>query len=589
MDWQISFVFAVTLAALVGFALERLPIAQIALAIPVILLIAGILEPREALSGFSHASTVTVAAMLALSLGLVKTGAMARVGAWATNLRLRSPAARLAVLCAVVAVLSPFLNNTAVVVVFLPIFIEAAKQSGQPASRFLMPLSFAAMLGGTITLIGTSTNLIVHGMAEGRGLTELSMFSITPIGLLYSAVGFLYLFTLGWWLIPKRPTESDMAKKFGVRSFLTELEVPPENALVGRKLGDLSWQRDYDVTVLAVQRHGVRLTSFLARRRILENDILVVQGDAQSFLKLSKAHDLLAPRIPVRDGPRDSELPLVEVLVGPDSILDGNTLRRARLREHFGVTVVAVQHHRRVQHKRLPNLRLHVGDILLIEGEPAALEELLQEPGIIPLGSVDPPARNRPKMSVAVAIMVGVVVVASLGITSILNAALVGVLLMLFTRCLDLQEIFNELEWNVVFLLAGLIPLGTAMESTGAAHWLGEVVSGMLEPLGPRAVIGGFYLLTFLLTAVMSNNATAIILTPVAIDSAQALSINPYALLVAVMFGASASFITPMGYQTNTLIYGPGGYRFMDFVKVGLPLNVLLLAVAMYGIPLFFN
>ncbi len=583
------FVFAVALAALVAFVLERFPIAQIALTIPVVLLVAGILEPAEALAGFAHGSTVTVAAMLALSLGLVKTGAMARLGAWARNLSLGGTTARLAVLCALVAVLSPFLNNTAVVVVFLPVFLAAARQADQPPSRFLMPLSFAAMLGGTITLIGTSTNLIVHGMAESRGFTELSMFSIAPLGLIYCAVGFVYLFTVGAWLLPKRAPETDISEKFDVRSFVTELQVPDADDIVGVTIEDLKWEHEYDVSVLGIRRHGVLLTSFLVHRRVEADDVLIVQGNSQSLVALSNVYGLQPPHVRRVGDADDGDLRLVEVLVGPDSPLKGKTLDRTRMRERFSVTVLAVQHHRHVVHTRLHKARLRAGDILLVEGEVSALEELAEEPGFIPLGEVSTPITDRPGVRVAVGTMVGVIGLASFGVTSILNAALVGVLVMLFTRCIDLQELFNELEWNVVFLLAGLIPLGTAMEITGAAEWLGEAASSMLEPLGPRAVIGGFYLLTFLLTAVMSNNATAIILTPVALDTAANLSINPYALLVAVMFGASASFLTPMGYQTNTLIYGPGGYRFVDYVRVGLPLNLLLLVLATLGIPFFFG
>lgn len=593
-------VFAVIAIALALFMTERFPVEQVALAIPVVLLVAGILTPEEAVSGFSNVATVTVAAMLVLSLGLVKTGAVEVVGRWAQNAPLGGPVRRLFILCVVVAAISPFLNNTPIVVIFIPVFLAIADRAGEPASRYLIPLSYAAILGGTITLIGTSTNLIVYGMARNRGLEELSMFSIAPLGLIYLAVGLAYLFTVGRALLPRRDRAADLESRYDVRSFVSELEVTPDSAAAGRPLEDLRWPARFGVSVLAVGRRGRTTWTPRASRRLRPGDLLWVQGGSSDILELAEEEGLVTPveRVeekgeaeaeaadePIQEdqkGPR-----IAEVLVGPGSAIAGRTLKEIRFFQRYGASVLAIQHLGLIKRGRVAEVRVEPGDILLVHGRAGALDALADEPDLVPLGARSVPFRARPRSLVAMAILGGVVVFAGLEIVPILYAALVGVVLMLFTRCVNLEEIYGELDWMIIFLLAGVIPLGIAMDQTGAAGWMGGRIAGTFGPYGPVAMIAAFYLVTSLLTETMSNNAAAVVLTPIAIETAAEVGMNPYALLVAVMFGASASFMTPVGYQTNTLVYGPGGYRFADFLKVGGPLNVLLLLTAMALIPVF--
>jgi len=582
VTFEIALVFALALAALVAFAVERFPIDQVAVSIPVILLLTGVIDAGTALSGLSSPATVTVGAMLALSLGLLKTGAVDAIGHWALSARLGGIQTRILVLCLVVAGVSPFLNNTAVVVVFLPVFLALARSTETSPSRILIPLSFSAILGGTVTVLGTSTNLIVYEMAITRGLDELGIFSIAPLGLAYLAVGLVYLFTIGRRLLPDR----GRAPRFDVRSFMTELEVTPESPCIDSRLGELGWGDRLGVSVLGIERGARSISAPGARTRLRAGDVLLVMGETDTLLKLAADVNLSTPA----DGDLEherSERPILEALITPASPLVGRTLAEARFRQRHDAAVLAIEHHGVPLDRRLRNARLEAGDILLVLGSEEALEAFAREPGIIRLGVVESPVTARPRALVASAIMTAVVLSAGVGLVSILVAALVGVVAMLFTGCLRPYEVYDELDWSVIFLLAGLIPLGVALEQTGGAALIADGVARLLGGLGPGVAIFVFYLITSILTEIMSNNATAVVLTPVALITASTLDMNPYALLVAVMFGASASFMTPVGYQTNTLVYGPGKYRFADFARVGAPLNLLLALTAGLLIPLF--
>lgn len=589
MTWEIAFVYTVIAVALVLFVSERYSIDQVALAIPVVLLLAGIISPAQAVSGFSNTATITVAAMLILGLGLVKTGVIAAVARWALTAPLGRPRMRLAILCMVVAGTSPFLNNTAVVVVFLPVFISLAYQEGVAPSRYLMPLSFAAILGGTVTLVGTSTNLVVYGIAQNHGLTGLKMFSIAPLGLVYLTAGMLYLFTVGRWLIPRRMGAADLSGKYQVRQFLAELAVQSGSVAIGKSLGELKWRERYGVSILGLGRGDRSVWAPGPERRVVEGDILYAQGTPQQLLTLSRSERLDPPARRAKSAIDfiSENARLMEVMIGPHCTLAGHTLGEARFQQRYSATVLAIQRHGVTIRDKLERLRLGFGDLLLVHGPVSALDALADEPGFVPLRVVGVPVRDRPRALVSLAILIGVVASASTGLLDIMPAALVGVTLMLFTRCVRLDEIYTELDWMVVFLLAGLLPLGVAMETTGAAEWLVSTIAESLGQVTPAVAIAGIYTITALLTGMMSNAATAVVVAPIALFMSSQLGLNPYALLVTVMFGASASFMTPMGYQTNVLIYGPGGYRFTDFLRVGTPLTIILGLLTTLLVPVF--
>lgn len=589
MTYEIVFVLVVAAAALVLFAMDRIRLDQLSMSVPVVLLLGGIIGPADALSGLSSEATVTVAAMLALGLGLRKTGLVAAIGVWARTAPLGGRNLRMFILCLLVAFLSPFLNNTAVVIVFIPVFAALADQAGEPVSLYLMPLSFVAIMGGTVTLIGTATNLVVHGEAVARGYDELTMFSIAPVGLICLAVGMLYLFTIGRRQMPRRERPPDLSSRYGVRRFTTELGVGLGSPAAGRSLAELRWGERFDVVVVGIERHG-RVISLPAGQRVIEaGDRLYAQGAADNLLRLAQAQRLDTPEGKAPQEANETVVGgrMVEVIMGPGSALVGRTLKDLSFAQRYDLTVLGVQSHGAAVTDRIAQMEFSVGDILLVRGEAGALDRLADEPGFILMAEVDHPVGSRPQAAFAAAIMAAVVLVASVGLFPISTSAMAGVALMVFTGCVRVDEIYAELDWLVVFVMAGLIPLGIAMESTGAAAWIASGVVGATSGLGETGMIAAFYLLTAVMTAVVANTATAVMLTPVAILVAQNAGLDPYALLVTVMFGASASFVTPFGYKTNVMIYSPGGYRFMDFVKVGGPLNLLLAIVASICIPFF--
>jgi di/tricarboxylate transporter len=588
MTWQIAFVLAVIVLTLLLFVTERFRVDQVAITIPVVLLLGGAISPAQAVSGFSDTATITVAAMLVLGLGLTKTGAVAAIARWAYTAPLGSPQTRLIALCSVVAVVSPFLNNTAVVVVFLPVFMSLASQEGVAPSRYLMPLSFAAILGGTVTLIGTSTNLVVFGIAQDHGLNDFSMFSIAPLGLVYLATGMLYLFTVGQRLIPDRPGEADLSGRYQVRRFLAELEAQPGSPAIGRSLADLGWRERHGVSIIGIGRDGRPVWAPGPERRVAEGDILYAQGTPAQLLELSRSESLDRPRRGVKSAADfiSENARLMEVMIGPGCTLAGQTLSDARFMQRHDAAVLAIHREGVTIRDRIEHLRLGFGDLLLVHAPLPALDALATEPGFVPLRLVESESTDRPHALIAVSILAAVVALPALGLLPILTSALAGVVLMVFTGCVRMDEIYGGIGWAVVFLLAGLIPLGVAMEVSGAAQWSVAWLVAALGDASPTLVVAAMFAATALLTAVMSNVATAVLLAPIALVMATELGLNPYALLVTIMFGASASFMTPVGYQTNVMIYGPGGYRFTDFLKIGLPLTLLLGAVTAVLVPM---
>lgn len=580
MNLEIAFVLGVGLVALVLFVTEWVRMDQVAMAVPVLLLCGGVLDVETAVSGLSHPATVTIAAMIVLGLGLDKTGVVAALGRLARRLPRSRPRLRLIALCVAVACLSPFLSNTAVVVVFIPVFCAVAGAAGEPASRYLIPLSFSAILGGTVTLIGTSTNLVVHNLARNRGFDGLSLFSIAPLGLIYLAIGLLYIATIGRRLLPARETTDALDGKLDDRVFSTDLQITGASRIAGSPL---------DAARL-ISEHGLeaveRARSWYAwppHKQLGPGDRLRATGTAEALFSLARSERLETPLV-TRD--QSAEVRVIEVLVGPGFRFAGETLAEARFGSRFDAVVLGVQHARRPLGLELSNQRLAVGDLLLVEGTPEALARLLDNPGLIGIGEVTPKRDNRAPGLVAAAILAGVVGVASAQIASIEVAALLGAALMIAARCVRIDEVYEEMDWPVLALLAGLLPFGLALDRSGAADLLAANLAAALRGASPFLVVGCFYTATSILTELMSNQATAVVLTPIAISTAASLDMNPYALIIAVMFGASASFMTPMGYQTNALVYGPGNYRFSDYIRVGAPLNAILAVVAALLIPL---
>ncbi|HZI20365.1 MAG TPA: SLC13 family permease [Pyrinomonadaceae bacterium] len=587
MSTEIIFVFALLAVAVVLFATEWLPVDLVALLVMSALLVSGVVSPAEGVAGFGNPATVAVGAMFVLSAGLFKTGAVNFVGTALAQLGRQSLwPALLAVMVGVGAV-SAFINNTAAVAIFLPIMVGLAQTLRVSPSKLLMPLSFASMFGGVCTLIGTSTNIIVSSIAERRGQPPFGMFEFLPLGLAVFACGVLYMLLAGVRLIPNRRPSEDLARSFRVDEYLTEVVLLPESESVGAALGRSPLVRETNVAVLEIFRGDEHIAVPDPETVLRAGDVLRVRADVREI-------DALQARVGVRLRPgmkwreqdlESAEAALVEAVVAPNSPLEGRTLEDLKFRNTFGATVLALRHRGELLRGNLGSTPLGAGDALLTEVRRDRLEQLKQNRAFVIVSEVELPEFRREKIVPAVLIVGGVVLTASVGLLPIVVSAVAGAVLLILTRCLSLEEAYAAVEWRIIFLLAGVLTLGVALENTGGARLLSGALLSAVGSAGPFAVVSGLFLLTLLLTNVMSNNASAALLAPVAIATAESLQVSARPMLMAVTFAASLSFMTPVGYQTNTLIYGPGHYRFGDFLRVGTPLSLLLWVLCSLLIP----
>lgn len=590
MTGSMVLVLVLLVGALALFVTEKIAVEMVAMLVMTVLLVSGVLSIEEGLSGLSNQATVTVAAMFILSAGLYRTGALNFVGEWMSRVGRRNFWLAAILMIVTVGVASAFMNNTATVAIFIPIALAVARDTGHSPSRLLMPLSFAGMFGGICTLIGSSTNILVSTIAEQHGQAPLGMFEFSKVGLILAAVGVVYMLTIGIRLIPDRRDEADLTSSFEMADYLTEIVVLPTSTSVDKAFPDSPLVRDYGVTILEVFRDGNRVPVPSARTIIQANDVLKVRCDLDTIHKLQKDDDIvLRPHLKWQDSDLVSDTAvLVEAIVAPNSLLVGRTIEEIRFRNMFAANVLALRHGEEVVRTPIPKTRLRGGDTLLIEVRRDHIDKLRDLRNFVIVNEVEQKVFKKRLIIPAVAIIASVVGFAAMGVVPIVVSALAGAVLMVLSGCLTLAEAYNSIEWKVIFLLAGILPLGLALEKTGAAVLLSNLLVNVVgEWGGPIAVLSALYLCTSVMTEVMSNNATAVVLAPIAIVAAEALGSDPRPFLFAVTFAASASFMTPVGYQTNTMVYGPGRYRFADFIRVGLPLNVLFWIFATILIPIF--
>ncbi len=581
-------VLGILIVALVAFATERVRIDLVALGIMVVLMVLGIVTPQEGLSGFSNPATVTIAAMFVLSAGLQRTDVPGLVGNYIIHLANKSEIRIILLLMVTTAVLSAFILNTAVVAVFIPIVLRISKTMDIPPSRLLMPTSFGAILGGTLTLIGTSTNLLVSSIAVQAGLPPFKFFDFAPLGMITVVAGVLYMIFIGRRLLPIRPAESDLLGKYEVREYLSEIVVSPDSPLVGENLGDLDLTRRYDITILDILRDGRTILLPGRSRHIRANDVILVRGSLEQLFAIEKADGLeIAPLSDVKEKvlSQGDEVGMAEVVVAPASSILGFTIQELDFRRRYGVEAIGMLRRGMTLIGKFTHESIMPGDMLLVIGDKRNLVKLQNNPDFLLLVDVPMPVSHNSKALWAVGIMAAVVVTAILG-APIVVSALAGALLMVAMGVLSLDEAYASLDKRVLVLLAGILSLEAAMINSGLAQWMGDALLNVLGAADPWLLVGAFYLMSMLLTAAMSNQATAVVLAPLAISTAYVLNASPIPLLMAITFAASASFMTPVGYQTNTMIYNTGRYRFMDFIKVGLPLNILLLILSTFFIPI---
>jgi di/tricarboxylate transporter len=452
-----------------------------------------------------------------------------------------------------------------------------------------MPLSFASMFGGVCTLIGTSTNILVSSLLERQGQPALGMFEFTRMGLIFFGAGILYMFFIGVRLIPDRGIEEESGKRFGIGDYMTEIILQAEAESVGTILAVSPLLRDLELKNVEVFRDGLKLGEPHDQIVLREGDHMKVRCDLVNFRKLQHRTGIVLRHEfeqGITEG-KNGETMLVEAAVAPNSTLDGRSLKEARFRSRYGLTALAIRHRGHVMQENVETTVLGSGDVLLFEMGQKELEQLRSDRTFVVISEVDIPAFRKTKTAIAVAIVAGVVAAAAIGVLPILTGAIIGCILMILTGCLSLDEAYEAVEWKVIFLMAGVVTLGTAMEKSGTALYLSRFIVSTAGEWGPTAMVAGLYLFSALLTAFMSNNATVALLIPIVLSVAKTLGVDPRPFVMAVTFAASLDFMTPFGYQTNTLIYGPGRYRFADYLRVGTPLNILFWILATMFIPRF--
>jgi di/tricarboxylate transporter len=586
---DILFVYGLILLAVVLFINKRISFDITSLILLAILIVSGILTPTEGLSGFSNPATVTIACMFILSEGLRRTGALDIVGDYFFKLSKLNYRLTMFIIMLIVGIISAFINNTAAVAIFIPVIISLSKDIGESASKLLMPMSFAAMFGGVCTLIGTSTNLLVDSIATDNNLAGFGMFDFAPVGIIFFVAGFIYLFTIGIKIIPERRKDESLTDTFEMQSYLTDVVLQPNSPFVGTPLKNTELIQDLDLDIFEVFDKDGNSKPDRNTINLEKKDVLRIRGSVKELNKLLNREDvLIKPNKNWED--KDFEIgngQLVEAVIAPESSFEGKKLEQVDLYHEYEAVVLAIRQKGKIQQDHLPDIRLQSGTSLLLYANKERINDIKASEEFVLATEIEVPDFRQSKIPAAIAIIAGVVIFAAVGILPIVASAICGVILMMLTGCLSNEEAYQSINWKVIFLLGGVLPLGVAMQKTGAAQLIVDGVITQFETFGPTAVLSAFFFLSMMLTNLISNQATAALLAPIAIEASSTINVSADPLLVAVTMAASLSFMSPIGYQTNTMIFGPGQYKFMDFVKVGTPLNILFWIIGTFAIPYF--
>jgi di/tricarboxylate transporter len=586
--FQSILVLAVVIVAMAFFIAGRHRVDLIALCVLAALVIAELIDSHEALAGFASPATATIAAMFVISEGLVRTGLVQWVSHRLDRVAGKKESGLILVLCLVVAVLSAFLVNTAVVAIFLPVAIVLGKNRKISASRILIPLSFASQFGGVSTLIGTSTNILVSSIAVKNGMEAFSFFEFTPLGMILTAVGTTYLLITSRWLLPKRRPEVQEVDIYRLADYLAEFRVTEKSPLINQAWEQSDAAKVKDVDLIKLIRKD-RTTWRPGKTKIREGDVLLLHGHVEKLMSMKDTYGLefmADAKMEDRDLSSD-DVKLIEVLIHPESKMLGRTPESAGLCRRYGCFVLAIQRRGKAIRERLSDILLDEGDTLLLQVGKEDLPRFLHSRDLIVTNELTELYVRKDRAVVALAMLLSVVGLVVLDIVPVVAAALFGAVGMVIGRCLTIDEAYNAIDWKIIFLLGGIIPLGVALEQTGTATLIADTVLRPFITIGPIAVLAVFYFVTALLTEGISNNASAVILAPFALSVAGTLEVDPRPFLVAITFAASTSFATPVGYQTNTMVYAPGGYRFLDYTKIGMPLNLIFWGLSVVLIPIF--
>ena len=588
MTAEIALVLGIISIAVILFATEKLRVDVIALLVLLSLILTGLLEPLEAFSGFADPAVITVWAVYIVSGGLFRTGVADILGEYIIRIAGDNEPRLIAIIMLACGTMSAFMNNIGATAVLLPAVVGISRRSKIPVSRLLIPLSFSSLMGGNMTLIGTPPNVLAASILSERGLATFTFFDFLPTGLIVFGTGIAYMVIIGRHLLPSRHTTEIAHPSNQIREYASEVRISPDSPLAGKTLYKSRLGADYDISVIAIIREG-KLQTNVNRETVLEvDDILIVEGSIQNLIR---ARDTLNLAIEAEqkfdlDDLDQDEIHIVEVTLAPRSRMVGQSLRASRFRDQYGFTTLAIWRGGEVITRRIRDLRLQFGDALLLKGPRYRLPTLIQSEDFLVLEPVQLEMRRRNKAPYALGAMVlvlGLVIVADFHIAT---AMVIGSVLMVLTGALNMDEAYQSIEWRSIFLIAGMLPLGRAMELTGTDWFLANQIISLIGRFGPHAILAGIYILSSLITQPMSNAAATVLMVPISIDVALGLGANPHPFVLATVIATSTSFLTPVGHQANVLVYGPGGYRFSDYTRVGGLLNVAILVAMLIFLPM---
>ena len=587
MDLLIT--FAIILVGVFLFVKDYFSIDTTSILIMVMFIVAGVLSPEEGFSGFNHPATITLGCIFVVSGGVFSSGILDGLSYKIIKLAKIHYSIALIVFCVISALFSAFINDTAVVALLLPIALTVCRETNIAPSRLLMPISFAALFGGTCTLIGTSTNILVSSYAKKYGLEEFGMFEFSGAAICLLAVGFIYIFIIGPILLPKnRGGDKEFTKN--AETYITELFVEDNCEDVDEFLGKTTLVNEFNVNVLSILRNGVLKHNFGLDTRILKGDILKILAPPSTMSRLldHRGYSIKGNKRMKKAEDEYQSFNLYEVIIPFGSSLSENSLKGINFRRQYNSSVIAIRQRGEIKYDKLTHITLKEGDMLLILGQEEDINNLESNKLVVRLSEYIKKKTNYKKAIPAVLIGIGVVVAASLNLTTILISAMIGALLMVVLGILKPIEAYKAVEWKVIFMMAGVLSMGTALEKTGGATLIAQYIQETLGQYNAYITLSLIYLITFISTNLISSKATAALMAPIVISLSQVMQISERPFLVAVMFACSLTFMTPMSYPTNTMVYAPGNYKFNDFLKMGTPLNLLIWIAASVVIPYFF-
>ena len=593
MTPDIILVMVLLLFGFIMFVTEVFSIDVTAMILLTILFMLGYLTPSEALSGFSNPAVITIAFLFIISRALQKTRILEYLIVRVRRLADKSILIGRAVYLFTIGVASAVVNNTAIVAIFMPVSIRLAQKYKMSPSKMLIPLSYSAILGGTLTLVGTSTNLLVNSIyVKVPGVEPMGMFEFFKYGAILMVVGLLYILFIAPMILPSRTSTSSLTKSYRLGGYLTEMRVTAESPLNGRTCLERGINKNYDVMVLDILRDNKMITNMIRLTKLKEGDVLFVRGTLENFLRMKEIEKvaLLTDEKLTQEELEQEDNVVLECLITDKSDLVGKSLMTSNFRRRFGSFILAIRREGTIVREKIAHVVLSAYDTLLVYGPKNKVNELSKTNEFVVLGEVDAELRKQRFWWMTIVVIIGTIALAAFGFMPIVKSAMLGVVILLALKILTPQESYQSINWQVIILISALIPVGIVIQKTGTAGWIAGLISSATESVPsewqPKVLLALIYFITIFLTEISSNAATAIIMTPISIAVAQQMGFDPRAFVFAVAFAASASFITPVGYQTNLMVYGPGGYKFSDYIRVGFPLAFIFWIMAIFILPI---